>query len=158
MMKKWVMMAVLLLLAAPGPAPGASQADAPGVTPGAAAPADPVANGRIDYRAKCANCHGANALLTVRTARKLGVDPRKLSLMATEMSREEMITITEKGKGKMPGFEKELTKERIAGVVDYVLDYRAKRIKQESLIRKKEPISPQPAPEKAAEAGKEKAP
>ena len=37
------------------------------------------------------------------------------------MNRDEMIAIIEKGKDKMPGFEKELTKERIADLADYIL-------------------------------------
>ena len=40
--------------------------------------------------------------------------------MASKMSKEDMITIIEKGRDKMPGFEKELTKEQIAGIVDYL--------------------------------------
>ncbi len=155
-MKKWVIMAILLFIAAAGPANGASPDTAP-VTPPDTAPAGP-ASGRLDYRAKCANCHGANALMTVRTARKLGVDPRKLSLIASKMNRDEMIAIIEKGNDKMPGFEKDLTKERIAGIADYVLDYRATRIKQQSLIRKKEPITPDPVPAETSEKGQEKAP
>ena len=109
-------------------------------------PASGLANGRTDYKANCANCHGANALLTVKTARKLGVDPRKLSLMASKMGREEMTAIIEKGKDKMPGFEKELTKEQIAGIVEYLVENRAKKVKKESLIRIKAPVPPSPSP------------
>lgn len=155
-MKKWMVLAFLLFFAAAGFAAGASLPDSPGV-PGAAPP-DGIAGGRIDYRAKCASCHGANALTTIRTARKLGVDPQRLSLMANTMTREEMIAITEKGKGKMPGFENELSKERIAAVIDYVLEFREKRIKQNSMIRKRVPISSSPAPAESPEKGPEAAP
>ena len=55
-----------------------------------------------------------------KTARLLKVDPKKLALTASQMSREEMIAITEKGKDKMPAFEKELTKEQIMGIMDYM--------------------------------------
>lgn len=111
-----------------------------------AVPAAGLASGRSDYKAHCANCHGANALLTVKTARKLGVDPRKLSLMASKMNKEEMAAIIVTGKDKMPGFEKELTKEQIAGIVDYLLESREKKIKKESLIRIKAPVTPNPDP------------
>jgi len=123
-----------------------------------AVPAAGLADGRRDYKGKCANCHGANALLTVKTARKLRVDPRKLSLMASKMSKDEMVAIIEKGKGKMPGFEKELTKEQIAGIVEWLLDNRAKRIKKESLIRQKAPASPNPAPAETPGKRQETAP
>lgn len=155
-MKKWVVMAVLLFFAAAGSATGASLPDSPGA-PGATPP-DGLAGGRIDYRAKCASCHGANALTTIRTARKLGIDPKRLSLMDNTLTREEMIAITEKGKDKMPGFEKELSRERIAAVIDYVLEFRAKRIKQNSMIRKRVPISSSPAPTETPEKGPEAAP
>lgn len=155
-MKKWIVMAVLLFFATAGSATGASRPASP-VVPGAAPP-DGIAGGRIDYRAKCASCHGANALTTIRTARKLGIDPKRLSLMDNTLTRDEMIAITEKGKDKMPGFEKELSKERIGAVIDYVLDYRAKRIKQNSMIRKRVPISSSPDPAETPEKSPEAAP
>jgi cytochrome c5 len=123
-----------------------------------AVPAMALADGRIDYRAKCANCHGANALMTMKTARKLNVDPRKLSLIASKMSKDEMIAITEKGKDKMPGFEKELTKEQIAGIIDYILEYREKKIRRESIIRVKPTISPTPPPAVTPEKKKDSSP
>ncbi len=123
-----------------------------------AAPDTGLADARRDYKAKCANCHGANALMTVKTARKLGVDPRKLSLMASSMGRDEMIAIVEKGKGKMPGFEKDLTKEEIDGIVEYLLNSRAKRIKKESLIRIKEPSPPDHAPAETSGKNQQAAP
>jgi len=162
-MKKWVVMMMALLLFADvgvaiGDSPTASSADSPVAVPGVSprrAPGpivpprtetpDGSVDGRLDYRAKCAVCHGANAFSAMRMARRLSVNPRKLALMASEMNREEMIAITEKGKGKMPGFAKELTKERIGAVVDYILDFRAKRIQQDSMIRQKAHVTPNPA-------------
>jgi mono/diheme cytochrome c family protein len=85
-----------------------------------ATPAMALADGRSDFNAKCATCHGANANLFSKTARMLKVDPRKLALKASKMSRDDMIAITEKGKDKMPSFEKELTKEQITAIVDFV--------------------------------------
>jgi cytochrome c6 len=92
-----------------------------------AAPAAGLADGRDDYRAKCASCHGANSLWIMQSARKLGVSPQKLSLMASKLGKEEMITVIEQGRGKMPAFEKELSRERIADIVDYLQDQQQKR-------------------------------
>jgi len=94
-----------------------------------AAPIAALADARMDFNAKCANCHRATAKM-LQTAKRLNVDPKKLALMASEMSRDEMIAITEKGKDKMPGFEKELTKEQIADIVNYILDHRGRRDKR----------------------------
>jgi mono/diheme cytochrome c family protein len=35
-----------------------------------------------------------------------------------------MIAIIEKGRNKMPGFEKELTREQITGIADYLIALR----------------------------------
>jgi cytochrome c5 len=86
-----------------------------------AIPSIALADVSIDYKSKCAVCHGANANLLPKTARQLKVDPKKLALKASEMNKDEMIAIIEKGKDKMPGFEKELTKEQIADIVDYII-------------------------------------
>jgi mono/diheme cytochrome c family protein len=92
-----------------------------------AVPSVALADGKSDFKNKCAACHGSNANLLPKTARLLKVDPRKLALKASQMNREEMIAIIEKGKDKMPVFEKELTKDQITAVVDYILDLRKKK-------------------------------
>jgi mono/diheme cytochrome c family protein len=79
-----------------------------------------LADSGSDFKAKCAACHGARGNLLPKTARLLKVDPKKLALKASQMNRDEMIAITEKGKDKMPAFEKELTKEQISDIVDYI--------------------------------------
>jgi len=84
------------------------------------------ADGPSDYKAKCAACHGAKGNLPPKTARLLKADLKKLALKTSSMSREEMIAIVEKGKDKMPGFEKDLTKEQIAAIVDYIMALRKK--------------------------------
>jgi mono/diheme cytochrome c family protein len=86
-----------------------------------AVPTVGLADGKSDFKAKCAACHGAGGNLLPKTARLLKVDPKKLALKASQMSSEEMIAIVEKGKDKMPGFEKEMTKEQITAIVDYVM-------------------------------------
>ncbi|MDA8125435.1 MAG: c-type cytochrome [Deltaproteobacteria bacterium] len=85
-----------------------------------ALPAVALANPAVEFNSKCAICHRANANLP-RKAKQLDVDPGKLTLQTSKMSREEMIAITEKGKDKMPGFEQELTREQIETVVDYII-------------------------------------
>lgn len=91
-----------------------------------AAPAAALANPRIDFNAKCAKCHRANKSLP-KTAKALGVAPAKLALRASNMTREEMVAIVEKGREKMPGFEKELTKEQIADIVDYIIQLKNRK-------------------------------
>jgi mono/diheme cytochrome c family protein len=98
-MKTFFILIVLFLLAAPPPI---------------------FADGGSNFKAKCAACHGAGGNLLPKTARLLKVDPKRLALKASQMNREEMIAITEKGKDKMPGFEKELTEEQISDIVDYI--------------------------------------
>jgi mono/diheme cytochrome c family protein len=85
-----------------------------------AAPITALADGAGDYKANCAGCHGANTNLLPKMAQLMKVAPEKMALQISKMNKEEMITITQKGKDKMPGFEKSLTKEQISGIVDYV--------------------------------------
>jgi mono/diheme cytochrome c family protein len=99
-MKKFVIAFVLVLFLSPVMAP---------------------ADGGLDYKAKCAACHGPSVNSVPRTARLLKADPRKLALKTSSMNREEMIAIAEKGKDKMPSFEKELTKDQIGAIIDYVM-------------------------------------
>jgi mono/diheme cytochrome c family protein len=91
-----------------------------------AIPSIVLADASIDYKTKCAACHGARANLLPKTARLLKVDPKKLALKASTMNKEEMIAIIEMGKEKMPGFEKELTKEQITDIVDFLIAIRNK--------------------------------
>jgi mono/diheme cytochrome c family protein len=85
-----------------------------------------LADVKADYNANCLKCHGGNAKTNVRRALMLKVSPQKLYLSASEMNREEMIAIIEKGKDPMPGFEDKLGKEQITAIVDYVLSLRKK--------------------------------
>ncbi len=78
------------------------------------------ADGAGDYQARCAVCHGVKGNLVPRTAERLKVDAKKLSLKSSTLNREAMIAMTEKGKDKMPSFEKVLTKEQITAIIDYV--------------------------------------
>ncbi len=84
------------------------------------APASALADGRTDYNARCAGCHGAQAHVQTEKAKALKMDVRKLSLRASRLDRAGMIAMVEKGRGMMPAFGNDLTQEQIAAVVDYV--------------------------------------
>ena len=81
-------------------------------------------SGKNDYKAYCAGCHGANANVQTEKAKALKMDVRKLSLKSSTKSKEQMTAIIESGKGNMPDFKKQLTRERISAIVDYVLALR----------------------------------
>ncbi len=85
-----------------------------------ATPTIALADGKADYNAKCTACHGGDARTNTRRAKTLNIDPTKLYLPASQMSKAEMIAIIEKGKDKMPNFEDKLTKDQIIAIVDYV--------------------------------------
>ena len=110
-MKKLLVLLVLTVLSAPAAVLADAKVDS-------SAKVD--SNAKIDFNVKCAKCHRATKTLP-KTAKSLGVDPGKLTLRTSKMNREEMIAIIEKGRDKMPGFEKELTKEQITDIVDYIL-------------------------------------
>lgn len=74
------------------------------------------------YGHKCAVCHGKDGAGSTAKGKKLKVKDVN-SPEAQAVSKEKMIEIVTKGKGKdMDGYEKELSKEQIEAVVDY---YRA---------------------------------
>lgn len=127
-MKKLLVLLVITVLAAPvGALAGAmsdnnamSIGDIVGASNAKSSDAMSDNSTKIDFNAKCAKCHRATKAL-LKTAKSLGVDPGKLALRASKMNRDEMIAIIEKGRDKMPGFEKELTKEQIANIADYIV-------------------------------------
>lgn len=88
-----------------------------------AAPMVVFADGRSDYKAKCAGCHGANGMVNPKKAKALQVDFKKLTLTSSKMNKTDMTATIEKGKDKMPGFEKELTKDQIEAIVDYIMAF-----------------------------------
>jgi len=92
-------------------------------------PTGAIADGRADYRARCAACHAASPMHypDLEKAWAMKVNPKKLALSASEMNREEMIAITSKGKGKMPGYEDKLTADQISAIVDYILSVTKKK-------------------------------
>jgi mono/diheme cytochrome c family protein len=84
-----------------------------------AAPALSLADGRSDYKAECAGCHGMD-MVSTRKAQAMKVDVKKLVLTMSKKNKSEMVAIIEKGTDKMPAFEKELSKEQISDIVDYI--------------------------------------
>jgi mono/diheme cytochrome c family protein len=91
-----------------------------------AAPTLVLADGRTDYNAYCAGCHGAHGNVQTEKARALKMDVRKLALKVSKMNKAEMIAIIEEGRNHMPGFKDTIAKDRIAGIVDYVIALRKK--------------------------------
>ena len=85
-----------------------------------AAPTIAFADGKADYNTKYTACHGGDAKTNTKRAKMLNIDPTKLYLPASQMSKAEMIAIVEKGKDKMPSFADKLTKDQIIAIVDYV--------------------------------------
>lgn len=86
------------------------------------------ADGRSDYRARCAGCHGAypNSHPDWEKAKLLKADVNKLVLSGSALNKAEMIAIIEKGRGTMPSYENELTKDQIAAIVDYIRGFNKK--------------------------------
>jgi cytochrome c6 len=71
------------------------------------------------YKAKCAMCHGADGKGETPIGKKMGI--RDLtSADVQKMSDEELITITTKGKNKMPGYENKLSAAQIKDLVAYI--------------------------------------
>ena len=71
------------------------------------------------YKAKCAMCHGADGKGDTPVGKKMGI--RDLtSADVQKMSDAELITITTKGKNKMPAYENKLSAAQIKDVVAYI--------------------------------------
>jgi cytochrome c6 len=71
------------------------------------------------YKAKCAMCHGADGKGDTPVGKKMGI--RDLtSADVQKMSDAELITITTKGKDKMPAYENKLSAAQIKDMVAYI--------------------------------------
>ncbi len=91
-----------------------------------ASPGLVLADGRTDYNAHCAGCHGAHGNVQTEKAKALKVDVRQISLKISTLPRNEVIATIETGRNKMPNFKDSLTKEQIEGIADYVMALRTK--------------------------------
>lgn len=70
------------------------------------------------YKSKCQVCHGADGKGTA-AGQKMGVK----SFVAPEVAKqsdEDMIAVTKKGKGKMPGYDGKLTDDQIKDLIKYI--------------------------------------
>jgi mono/diheme cytochrome c family protein len=80
-----------------------------------------------DFKTHCTQCHGGNGKTNLRRALMLKIDPQKLYLPASEMNKEQMAAVIEKGRNKMPGFGDKLNAEQIKALVDYVWGLKTKK-------------------------------
>lgn len=85
-----------------------------------------IADGRTDFNAHCAGCHGAHGNVQTEKAKALKMDLMKINLKASRMNKTKTISIIENGKGKMPGYRSTLKKDQITAIADYVMLLRRK--------------------------------
>lgn len=71
------------------------------------------------YKGKCQPCHGPDGKGDTAAGKKLGARDFHSPEVA-KMSDAELIEITKKGKGKMPGYEGKLTDDQIKDLVKYI--------------------------------------
>ncbi len=76
-------------------------------------------SGADTYKAKCAQCHGADGA-GATPAGKAMKTPSFSSPEALKMSEADMIAMTKAGKGKMPAYAGKLTDPQIKDVINYV--------------------------------------
>jgi cytochrome c6 len=79
-----------------------------------------------DYKTKCASCHGLDGSGNTVMGKKLEVKDLR-SAEAQKLTDAQMTTIIAKGKGKMPGNEKNFSAERIKQLVAYVRELGKKK-------------------------------
>ena len=75
-----------------------------------------AADGAAAYKAKCAGCHGVDGS---KTNPAMGVRALN-SPEVQKQSDKELIDITAKGKGKMPGYAGKLSDDEIKATVDFI--------------------------------------
>ena len=126
------------------------------------------ADGKKIFDTKCASCHGKDGKGNPSMAKMFKVAPEELNLVAGVVgddTDDEMLAIINKGKGKMPAYEKQLTVEERNAVVTYLLSLAPKKeepkkaeappAKEEPAVKKEEvkeaavPAEPAKAPEAA---------
>ena len=71
------------------------------------------------YKTKCASCHAADGSGSTPAGKKFGARDFR-SPEVHKQTDAQLIEITAKGKGKMPGFEKSLTPEQIKQLVAHI--------------------------------------
>jgi mono/diheme cytochrome c family protein len=71
------------------------------------------------YKSKCQMCHAADGSGNTPAGKSMKVLPFSRPDVV-KMSDDELITITKKGKGKMPAFQGKLTDDQIKELVAYI--------------------------------------
>jgi len=82
-------------------------------------PAHADTTAEINYKAKCAACHGPDGRGDAEVGKKLGTHDFRSSEVQ-KMSDAELTEILAKGKNKMPAYEKSLKADEIKGLVGYL--------------------------------------
>lgn len=75
------------------------------------------------YDTKCASCHGKDLKGNATMAKMFKVEPSLMDLTTSvtgAKSDDELVKLTTKGVGKMPGYEKSLKPTEIMGLVKYI--------------------------------------
>ncbi len=83
----------------------------------------PAAGPKSNYEAKCASCHGKDGKGNAALAKALKLEPASMNLISKEVlakKDEDLIAITNYGKGKMPPYKNKLTEADIKALVEYV--------------------------------------
>jgi mono/diheme cytochrome c family protein len=78
-----------------------------------------AADAATTYKAKCAMCHGADGKGETAAGKKMGAH----DFASPEVQKApdaELITVTSKGKNKMPSYEKSLKPEEIKDLIGYI--------------------------------------
>jgi mono/diheme cytochrome c family protein len=100
-MKKLVLVVCALAAAALAGAPAARAA----------------ADGKALYEAKCAMCHGKDGVAKPMAKGSANLNDPKYQAATTV---DQIVEVTEKGKGKMPAYTGKMTPEEIKAVAEYV--------------------------------------
>jgi mono/diheme cytochrome c family protein len=85
-----------------------------------------ASQGQTVYGAKCAICHAPDGSGNTATGKKLGVRDLR-SAQVQGLSDAQLVTLVAKGKGKMPAYEKGLSRQQIEQVVAFVRELGKRR-------------------------------
>jgi cbb3-type cytochrome c oxidase subunit III len=79
-----------------------------------------VEKGREVYAANCANCHGADGRGKTQLGEAVEAPDLTDAAWRKKVGASRMAASVARGRGRMPGFDRALTREEIAAVVAYV--------------------------------------
>ena len=89
------------------------------ITQATLAPAQTKGDAAALFGSKCAVCHGAKGDASTEIGRNMKLRDLR-SPDVQKSTDEQLMTIVRCGKGKMPGYEKRLTGDQIAVLVEYM--------------------------------------